>query len=50
MVDHYQLHKVVWEEELHRIVEIEVVVSCLLLHRRDLKISITELIKTRCDY
>ena len=50
VVGRYQLSKVVWEEKLHHVVEIKVVVSCLLLHRRDLKISRTKLIKTRCDY
>ena len=48
MVGHYQLNKVVWGEELHHIVEVKFVVSCLLQHRGDLNISIMELIKTRC--
>ena len=50
MVGHYQPSKMIWKEGRHHVVEIKVVVSCLLLHRWDLKIPKTELIKTRRDY
>ena len=33
MVGHYQLSKMVWEEGIYHVVEIDVVVSCLLQHR-----------------
>ena len=50
MVGRYYLSKEVLEEGIHHIVEIKVVISCLLHHRWDLKLTIIELINTGSDY